>query len=420
MADLAQELIDKIVEYVSTNDDEHEPYCSGTWWRDTDRRNLKASALVSPAFLTSSQRCLFRSFMVRLNSGAIRGFAQKPHLAAYVRDLRINATHGINPMLVLILPLFGGVTRLVIDPGQDSPFRTYFQTVFPPLLRLPNLRCLGLFNCSQVPTSFIHSALSSFREVALINVDLRDDNSLAAYSDTFRPHTTPNRLIIDCSAKHDTVPGALIRCKDSLPDIEHLELFVQKQESLGGRELTHLYSNSLTTLVIHFLDGHNCDPIALPNLPRVRFLTLRTSDSTYTQSAKDCVGPGKLSLGMSSDSYALWATITDLPTRMPNIEKLTVVLGALIEQSFCSYLHGKVDEALKQLPHLREMHIRGSVRPHDKDENDYGLLFDAYLWDRAGNLLLFLQRGVQMPVLQEKVPAHTITTGFKNWDVVAG
>lgn len=253
MIDLAQELIDKIAEYVSTSDDEHGPYCSGTWWWNTDRRNLKACAVVSPAFLTSSQRCLFRLFTVRSNSGAIKGFAQKPHLAAHVRDLRINASHGINPRLIPILLLFSGVTRLVVDPGQGSLLRAHLQIVFPALLRLPNLRCLGLFHCSGVPTSFIHSALSSFREVALINVDLRDDGSLVTYSDTFRSHTTLDRLIVNCSPKDDTVPDALMHWKDSLPDYtEHLELFFRKPGSLGGGELVRLYTNSLTTLVIHF------------------------------------------------------------------------------------------------------------------------------------------------------------------------
>jgi hypothetical protein len=112
---------------------------------------------------------------VRRNSDSIQGFSQRPHLAAYVRNLCINAHFGVNPTLVRILPLFGGVTHLVIEADPIFPAPLHTGTIFPPLLRLPNLRCLGLFHCSGVPTSFIHSALSSFREVALINVDLRDD-----------------------------------------------------------------------------------------------------------------------------------------------------------------------------------------------------------------------------------------------------
>ncbi|KAJ7254286.1 hypothetical protein C8J57DRAFT_1518916 [Mycena rebaudengoi] len=145
MVGLCPELIDKIVEYVSTCDNDHEPYCSGLWLPHTDGRNLKGCARVSPAFLASSQRCLFRSVTVRFHRNAINmGFPQKPHLAA------------------------------------------------------------------GVPTSFIHSALSSFPEVALINIDLHDYNCPVTDSDTFRSRKTLARLILDCSPKEDTVPATLM------------------------------------------------------------------------------------------------------------------------------------------------------------------------------------------------------------------
>ncbi|KAJ7253167.1 hypothetical protein C8J57DRAFT_1519469 [Mycena rebaudengoi] len=327
MEDLAQELIDKIVEYVSTCDDEHEPYCSGTWWWNTDRRNLKVCALVSPQFLASNQRCLFRSLAVRPNSNATRGLPQTPHLAAYVRNLRIKAYAGVNPTLARILPLFGGVTHLVVDANQvveaNQRFRPHLHwTIFPPLLRLPNLLCLGLLHCSGVPTSFIHSALSSFREVALINVDLHEDNCPVTYSDTFRSHKTLDRLILDCSPRKDTVLAALMRCKDSLPDIEHLELFAHKQDLLGGCEVACLN-----------IQGHGfCD------------------------------------------------TMTALPTRMPNIENLIIVLDAPFGPKFYRQLRRSVADALSHLPHLREVHIRVSVEHYDLEEDDDDELpFDTYI-----------------------------------------
>ncbi|KAJ7021162.1 hypothetical protein C8F04DRAFT_1274068 [Mycena alexandri] len=342
MINLFQELVDKIAEYVSTCDGDHDPHCSGTWWWNTNRRNLKACALVSPAFLAASQRSLFRSFTIRPRSAALAGFAQKPHLAGYVRDLRINAPNGICSILIRVLPLFGGVTRLVVDPLGASSLRAPSQSVFALLLEFPSLRFLALVNCIEVPASFIHGALSSFKEVALINTTVIEDNSPVNYFDA----PTLDRLIVDCSPQDDTVMRVLERWKSSLPTPGALELSVQKnQRFLGGHELAQIYSTSLTALVIHFPeDNHNFGTIVVPHLPGIRFLTLRASDHSLSYPCTLCT------------------TIAVLSRRMANLERLTLVLAAPCLSSFYSSLRDhRIDEALKELPHLQQVHIRGCV-----------------------------------------------------------
>ncbi|KAJ7260533.1 hypothetical protein C8J57DRAFT_1719943 [Mycena rebaudengoi] len=224
MVDLPQELLVKIVEYVSTCDDEHEPYC-------------------------------FRYMIVEHSPSQSQGWSYAS----------------------------GGSGDSGI--GIPSPtYRAHLETFFSALLRLPNLQCLGLFHCSGVPASFIHDALSSFPEVALINIDLHDYN---------------------CPVTDDTVPAALMRCKDSPPDIEYLESFAQNQELLGGCEIARLYANSLTTMIIHFTVSHVGYPVALPHLPGIRSLTLRAS-------AEHLRRP--------------FVFYNGLPTRMLNIEQLNVVM----------------------------------------------------------------------------------------------
>ncbi|KAJ7254250.1 hypothetical protein C8J57DRAFT_1518871 [Mycena rebaudengoi] len=117
------------------------------------------------------------------------------------------------------------------------------QGVRPGVPSIPGQRCLFRsvtvrFHCNAinmgfpqkphlaagVPTSSIHSALSSFPEVASINIDLHDYNCPVTDSDTFRSRKTLARLILDYSPKDDTVPATLMRFKDSFTDIEHLEL----------------------------------------------------------------------------------------------------------------------------------------------------------------------------------------------------
>jgi hypothetical protein len=262
MVELAQELIDIIVDSVSICDNAHAACCSGQW--ASDRSTLQACALVSPAFLVSSQRCLFRSLTLRGKADAVSGLAQQPHLPSYVRDLRINLWLGADPGLAAILPLFNGVHRLVVDSGWalwvTTPFHGDFQTAFLSFLRTPTLRCLGLLNCLGVPSSFICLALSSYREVALINIDIREGHP-STYSDRLQvpisgPATKLDRLVLDGSSKDRVSLHGILLSKDKSPllrlEVEHLELFVQMQKSLYGLGIAHLYSFSLQTLVIHF------------------------------------------------------------------------------------------------------------------------------------------------------------------------
>ncbi|KAJ7929806.1 hypothetical protein B0H13DRAFT_1859290 [Mycena leptocephala] len=111
MVELAQELIDVIIEHTSTENKDSS--CSGTWWRPTDRSTLMACAQVTHAFLVPSQRCLFRP-----PENYVRGIAQNSILTSYVQDLMIDLDFADNSTLTPlapILPMFQEVCRLAIQ-----------------------------------------------------------------------------------------------------------------------------------------------------------------------------------------------------------------------------------------------------------------------------------------------------------------
>ncbi|KAJ7877337.1 hypothetical protein B0H13DRAFT_2546766 [Mycena leptocephala] len=264
---------------------------------------------------------------------------------------------GADPGLAAILPLFNGVHRLVVDSGWalwvTTPFHGDFQTAFLSFLRTPTLRCLGLLNCLGVPSSFICLALSSYREVALINIDIREGHP-STYSDRLQVEpisglaTKLDRLVLDGSSKDRVSLHGILLSKDKSPllrlEVEHLELFVQMQKSLYGLGIAHLYSFSLQTLVIHFRDRHD-QRIHLPNLPRLRSLTPRASVRT------------------SRLPVAVCAAISDLPTCMLNIVRLIVVIDANFEEALVHPRHyANVEEALKKLRWLGP----SSMNPYER------------------------------------------------------
>jgi hypothetical protein len=114
MVALVQELIDAIVDEVATD-------LAELWLLPQGRANLKACSLVSRTFQVQSQRQLFQMLTLHRNvDHLVINLAGSPHLASYVRDLRIYMNFHRRHELTRILPLLSRVRRLVLYGGRDS------------------------------------------------------------------------------------------------------------------------------------------------------------------------------------------------------------------------------------------------------------------------------------------------------------
>ncbi|KAJ7868566.1 hypothetical protein B0H14DRAFT_3584465 [Mycena olivaceomarginata] len=271
--------------------------CSGTWWDHTDRANLKACVLVCRTFLVPGQRCLFRFLKLGGRGTGLDGIPQSP-------------TWPLDPL---------------VDVGKWTPSAAQsfipqlgmgWQIATLSLLRLQNLRCFGLRNCREVSISLVRLALASCREVSLSNARICQDPSPFLHMTRDEAHSTPSsvpldRLTLDTYAcfLDDSTPGlpqALFhKAPTSLQvDRKYLELIVQTQRPQNNFGTVDAYPicSSLRTFFIDF--G------AQSTLPGLRSLTLRAY------------------LDMLHLSVIFCSTIIDLPARMPNIEKLTLVIDA--------------------------------------------------------------------------------------------
>jgi hypothetical protein len=104
MVELAQELTEAIVEYVSmSNINGQYSRCSGTWWDHTDHANLKACALVCRTFLVPSQRCLFRLLKLEGRGTGLDGIPQSP---TWPLDLLVDVGKWTPSAAQTFIPLF--------------------------------------------------------------------------------------------------------------------------------------------------------------------------------------------------------------------------------------------------------------------------------------------------------------------------
>ncbi|KAJ7477745.1 hypothetical protein B0H11DRAFT_2234420 [Mycena galericulata] len=132
MVEFAQELIDEIVDQIAQTD---------TWYDHRDQTTLRACTLAARTFLTPSQRHLFHSLTLSLETLGATRFTEHPHLASYVRDLhiRIDDTHTFMISLAALLPLINRVERLVIRYWNWDKAPIDLRTALAGLLSLPSL-----------------------------------------------------------------------------------------------------------------------------------------------------------------------------------------------------------------------------------------------------------------------------------------
>ncbi|KAJ7914645.1 hypothetical protein B0H13DRAFT_1872768 [Mycena leptocephala] len=349
MVEFAQELIDEIVDKIARTD---------SWYDRRDQTTLRACALAARTFLAPSQRHLFRSLTLSLVTLGATRFTEHPHLASYVRDLhiQIDDTHTFMIGLAALLPLINRVERLAIRYWKWDKAPIDLRTALAGLMSLPSLRCLGLSLC-DVPASLIRHALASYQEVVLEHVNLSNDDqfSALAISPPFQP--TLHHLVLDDSREDNALHSLVLsdQIAPSLANLQHLGLGVLAGGSLGVLEqLARKCSGSIQHLVINlgsmslitlstgranaYAEQHH-DPISLPDMPSLRFLTFKTS-------------PKQLWV-----SYSVFSATVNLPTCMPHIEAMNIVIDAYPEHLPNDSHRSDVDGALENLGRLRKAHF---------------------------------------------------------------
>ncbi|KAJ7502247.1 hypothetical protein B0H11DRAFT_2365579 [Mycena galericulata] len=183
-------------------------------------------------------------------------------------------------------------------------------------MSLPSLRCLGLSLC-DVPASLIRHALASYQEVVLEHINLSNDDQFSALAISPPFQLTLHHLVLDDPREDNALHSLVLsdQIAPSLANLQHLGLGVLAGGSLGVLEqLARKCSGSIQHLVINLGKQHH-DPISLPDMPSLRFLTLKTRTS-----------PKQLWV-----SYSVFSATVNLPTCMPHIEAMNIVVDAYPE-----------------------------------------------------------------------------------------
>ncbi|KAJ7171122.1 hypothetical protein C8R46DRAFT_181915 [Mycena filopes] len=166
MPDLPQELIEAIVKEVPLG-------------------SLAACSLTAIAFVTASQRRLFR-WMSLPNIAAYQRaeklLASSPHLGPYFRYLALGITEIPDDFSCLksILSVLSEIEFLTITGSYTTPHQMGKNPFLIDFLSHPTLRCLGLSHLGEVPASLVTRAFSLFDEVQLGAVTIVNDEDLAS------------------------------------------------------------------------------------------------------------------------------------------------------------------------------------------------------------------------------------------------
>ncbi|KAJ7142351.1 hypothetical protein C8R44DRAFT_760539 [Mycena epipterygia] len=354
MLELAQELIDTIVDQLAQTD---------AWYSHKDLNSLRACSLVARRFLAPSQRHLFR--WLTLNPQTIQngssGFNKSPRLtplASYVRDLHIEgpfASYHLDP-LASFLPLLSTVERLVIkdfiNDWNTCNWSANFPTAFAGLLSLPSLRCFALVDHAGAPASLLRRALASYHEVAFIRVQFSEENQFRSFADEPSRPRPPilGHLVLQQRWREDSSLRNLMLDKEieiSLAKLQYLELRLSMGGLLDGlEELALKCSGSIRHLTIDFGKQHD-NGIRLPNMPNLSFLTLKATVNRFRV------------------PYSVLSVAGSLPICMPRIEVLDFVIQADYKAYSDDMHRPDVDNALRDLQHLWEVRFTAACEARD-------------------------------------------------------
>ncbi|KAJ6482266.1 hypothetical protein C8R47DRAFT_1217925 [Mycena vitilis] len=212
-------------------------------------------------------------------------------------------------------------------------------------MRLPTLRCIGFLHCSGVPASLVAHGLTRYQQVSFADSDFDHTNIL------FTNHHSARHILASMpDAKHTIItdPTMIAYMEGSLQHIRHLTLGARPPGSLhGASQIATMCADSLQHLVIKFDEYHD-EPVELPRIPKAPF-------PDATGQGQEMPGPALLDGGHGH-----------LPDRVPNAEVVTVMIDAQHKDELMHIRHHPItDNALKQLPRLREVDfdLFGFLRP---------------------------------------------------------
>ncbi|KAJ7910496.1 hypothetical protein B0H13DRAFT_2486842 [Mycena leptocephala] len=331
MPDLPQELVDAIVDQVPDS-------------------SLGACSLTATAFVTSSQRRLFR--WMSLGSDMGPGYertadllASSPHLGKYVRLLALDIRDIPQDYVHLksILPLLPEIERLSIMDLNPCLFD---------LLSLPTLRCFAMDRLNYIPSSLIVRALASFEQVVLTSLfnifeDPGADPAPGALRHLF--------------AHEDILPFLLDSSRAGyLKNLERLSVVIPPIADLFQPKFTELLvacSSTLTHLAIELEQS----PTYLPTLPGLRSLELW------------------LDVELTKAPNTLLSILSDTLTPLPHLEVLTLAIldrpaGPHRPNRQCGRAAGH------DTPDLREVHF--SLRLFGKEAERYAEFVPFHPMDR--------------------------------------
>ncbi|KAJ7639407.1 hypothetical protein FB45DRAFT_864125 [Roridomyces roridus] len=336
------ELIDAIVDQVAQTE---------KWHQEKDRGTLKACALTVRRLLVPSQRHLFQSFTLSNHNmeNVCAGMLHNPSLASYIRDFCLSMGYGLSEscgqLLVGFFPLLTRLDRLVIDCGFYH-FDSLQPAALTGLFSFPTIRCFGVKDCPGLPPSVIRHAVAAYEGVAFTNVEIGQEDEYAVSLFPAPPSSWQRLRRLALEPFNHTQDGCTLKdfilsegIAPFLSNLEHLELRVFKAGSLGGLEgIAHFCCGSIQRLAIDFFYYPDTDIGPLPIMPAIRVLTLSS-----------CVRRLRL-------PHALRSVILSLPTRMPKLERINVVLDSHIFE-YKEHHRPDIDEALNNLPRLRQLHF---------------------------------------------------------------
>ncbi|KAJ7117258.1 hypothetical protein C8R43DRAFT_1112842 [Mycena crocata] len=259
-----------------------------------DRDSLKACSVVTVAFCAASQHHLFRSMWLHrenshfytdtgqflhsgttIPSGTIKKafsiLSESPHLAAYVQDLTIDLPESADEdkPLAHILQVATNLERFVVS-GLSLPWGSLPAPLASTILEVftrPMVRRLHLHNVQEVPESAVWHMMSSKTVLSIHTVVVPDGEDSKHY-----PSSQLEHLILTASlpAIYELV---LSPRAPKFTRITHLTVRIDSGTSVFTDRLLSSLADTLTHLDLNC--GVLSFPLTLPNLPRLRSVTLR-------------------------------------------------------------------------------------------------------------------------------------------------
>ncbi|KAJ7096798.1 hypothetical protein C8R44DRAFT_812289 [Mycena epipterygia] len=349
MPALPQELIDAVI-------------------KDVPESSLAACSLTATAFVTSSQRRLFR----RMSLSKITAYertadvlASSPHLGSYVLSLALDIKELPNnyPLLKSILAPFTKIERLSIA-GDDSVVQRITSNIcLLDLLDLPSLKCLALHNL-RVPRSLVAHALGTFDQVSLSHLttslgDAPIPTAIPPRANLWHLHTVENPYDGVLAFLLDPMRFAYFK------KLARLTLtFASMPDALPPRVMALL---SCCAGTLNHLELQLSTPIDLPPLPAIRSLELRIDNGTlknptlFASMVSRATAPtphlAVLTLAISVrfhyDGLYHWANGVSSPEPWHTLDSALLAISSLCEVQF-ALRHFKFDPERYQafVPHV--------------------------------------------------------------------